>query len=85
MASWALQDAKAKFSEVVESARSKGPQTVTRHGKATVVILAIEEYGRLKDNTNGINLVSFFRKSPLVGLDPNLFSRNVDRGREVKL
>lgn len=85
MASWALQDAKSKFSEVVESARSKGPQTVIRHGKATVVILAIEEYGRLKDCANGINLVSFCWKSPLVGLDPNLFWRGGDRGRKVGL
>jgi prevent-host-death family protein len=35
---WSLQEAKAKFSEVVKRARTEGPQTVTVHGKTAVVI-----------------------------------------------
>ena len=41
---WQLQEAKAKFSELVQKAIEEGPQTVTRHGKEAVVILSAEEY-----------------------------------------
>jgi antitoxin Phd len=44
MDTWKLQDAKARFSEVVERALSDGPQIVTRHGKNAVVILAYSEF-----------------------------------------
>ncbi len=43
---WSVQDAKNRFSEVVEAARRE-PQTVTKHGKPAVVIVAAEEYDRL--------------------------------------
>jgi len=45
--SWSVQDAKNRFSEVVEAAR-KEPQTVTKHGKPTVVVIAADEYERLR-------------------------------------
>jgi antitoxin Phd len=45
--SWSMQDAKNRFSEVVEAAR-RMPQTVTRHGKPTVVVMDIVEYERLR-------------------------------------
>ena len=41
---WKLQDAKAKFSELVQKAIDEGPQTVTRHGKDTVVVLSAEQF-----------------------------------------
>jgi prevent-host-death family protein len=44
---WSVQDAKNRFSEVVEAAREK-PQTVTKHGKRAVVVVAADEYDRLK-------------------------------------
>jgi antitoxin Phd len=44
---WSVQDAKNRFSEVVEAARRE-PQTVTKHGKPAVVVLAAEEYERLR-------------------------------------
>jgi prevent-host-death family protein len=44
---WSVQDAKNRFSEVVEAARRK-PQTVTKHGKPTVVVVAADEYERLR-------------------------------------
>jgi antitoxin Phd len=43
---WSVQDAKNRFSEVVEAARRK-PQTVTKHGKPAVVVVAAGEYERL--------------------------------------
>jgi antitoxin Phd len=44
---WSVQDAKNRFSEVVEAAR-RTPQMVTKHGKPAVVVLAAEEYDRLR-------------------------------------
>lgn len=43
---WSIQDAKNRFSEVVEAARRK-PQTVTKHGKPAVVVVAADEFERL--------------------------------------
>jgi prevent-host-death family protein len=43
---WSVQDAKNRFSEVVEAARRR-PQTVTKHGRPAVVVLAADEYERL--------------------------------------
>jgi prevent-host-death family protein len=45
---WQVQEAKQRFSEVVRSARSDGPQFVTRHGDEVAVVLDIREYRRLK-------------------------------------
>ena len=42
-----MQDAKNRFSEVVEAARRE-PQTVTKHGKPAVVVLAVDQYERLR-------------------------------------
>ncbi|MBV9054522.1 MAG: type II toxin-antitoxin system Phd/YefM family antitoxin, partial [Hyphomicrobiales bacterium] len=44
---WQLQDAKNRFSEVVQKARSEGPQIVTLRGKRAVVILSAVDYDRL--------------------------------------
>ena len=45
--SWSVQDAKNRFSEVVEAAR-RVPQTVTKHGKPAVVVVDVVEYERLR-------------------------------------
>jgi prevent-host-death family protein len=44
---WPLQEAKAKFSELVRLAQSEGPQTVTVHGEPAVVITAVAEKSKL--------------------------------------
>lgn len=44
---WSLQDAKNHFSEVVEAAGRGTPQTVTKRGKPTVVVLSVTDYQRL--------------------------------------
>ena len=48
MAEWALQDAKNRFSALVDAARGGEPQTVTRRGAPAVVVLAVEDYQRLR-------------------------------------
>ena len=45
---WALQDAKNRFSAVVDAALAGHPQRVTRRGKPAVVVVAVEEYERLR-------------------------------------
>ena len=47
MTEWPLQDAKNKFSAVVEAAVAGNPQRVTKRGKPAVVVLAVDEYERL--------------------------------------
>ncbi|MBL8239954.1 MAG: type II toxin-antitoxin system Phd/YefM family antitoxin [Bryobacterales bacterium] len=47
MATWQLQDAKARFSEVVDKAEKEGAQVITRRGVETVAIVPIEEWKRL--------------------------------------
>jgi antitoxin Phd len=67
---WQLQEAKNRFSEVVNKALAEGPQTVTRHGEEIVVILSKAEYNRLlKTQTS---LLDFFRQSALVGIELDL-------------
>lgn len=47
MAEWAIQDAKNKFSALVNAALAGEPQRVTRRGQPAVVVLSAEEYDRL--------------------------------------
>jgi len=67
---WTMQDAKNRFSEVVYLALSEGPQVVTRRGQEVVVVIARDEYARLR--VSGSSLVRFFRESSLVGVDLDL-------------
>jgi antitoxin Phd len=46
---WTLQDAKNRFSAVVEAARRGQPQLVTRRRQPAVVVLSFEEYARLQE------------------------------------
>jgi len=62
---WQLQDAKSKFSELVERALTNGVQIVTRRGQKTVVVLPYEEYQRLANPSD--SLAQFLLSSPLLG------------------
>jgi antitoxin Phd len=48
LASWQVQDAKARFSEFLDASIKKGPQVVTRRGVKTAVLVPIEEWERLQ-------------------------------------
>ncbi|MBV9182172.1 MAG: type II toxin-antitoxin system Phd/YefM family antitoxin [Acidobacteria bacterium] len=48
MAKWQLQDAKARFSELIDDTLEKGPQIVTRRGIDTAVVISAEEWRKLK-------------------------------------
>ena len=45
---WHVQDAKARFSELVETSLAEGPQIVTRRGVETAVLVAIDEWRRME-------------------------------------
>ena len=49
MSSWQVQDAKARFSELLNAAVEKGPQIVTRRGVEAAVLIPIEEWRRLQE------------------------------------
>ena len=78
---WQLQEAKSKFSQLVESALNE-PQFVTKHGNNAVVILSFEDYKKITEPTT--DLVEFLRSSPLMGVDLDT-SRNRDLPREIEL
>jgi antitoxin Phd len=84
-ATWQVQTAKARFSEVFRLARSEGPQRITRQGKEAVVVIADEDYAKLVGESHQPkSLWEFFRQSPLVGLELE-FERDKDTGREIEL
>jgi prevent-host-death family protein len=64
---WQLQEAKSRFSEVVEEALENGPQVVSRRGEEVVVILSYLEYKQMKKAQ--LPLGEFFRQSPLVSVE----------------
>lgn len=79
---WKLEDAKARFSEVVRHAREDGPQRVTVRGQDAVVVMSVEEFDRLMPGQPETPFVSFMESLHLGGLD---LEREMDRGRDVEL
>ena len=62
---WRLQDAKARFSEVVREAQQRGPQRVTLHGRDAVVVVGAAEFDRLQHPLTGRDIVTALMASPL--------------------
>lgn len=80
---WRLEEAKARFSEVVRRARSEGPQHVTVRGQAAVVVISAEELQRLLPPAEpALPLVAFLQGLALNGVEPD---READLGRDVVL
>jgi prevent-host-death family protein len=61
---WLLQDAKARFSELVRCVHSDGPQHVTVHGRDEVVVISADEFRRLKGDLTGEVLIAAMQASP---------------------
>jgi antitoxin Phd len=79
---WKLQDAKARFSEVVRLARSQGPQRVSVRGKDAVVVISVEELERLMPAASDRKpLVPFLEG---LGLEQLSVAREPDHGRDVE-
>ena len=66
---WQLQDAKARFSEVVRRAVEQGPQHVTVNGEERAVVVSAQEYDRLMGHRTGRELVKLLAESPLADLE----------------
>lgn len=82
MATWQLQEAKGKFSEVVKRALSEGPQGITVRGEPVVVLISRVEYERLTHPKPGF--VEFMRRSPMAELALNIDDQS-DLTREMVL
>ena len=81
MAHWQIHEAKRGFSELIERARTEGPQTITRHGQERAVVLSIEAYRELEAAKPD------FKAYLLAGpkLDDFAVERPRDLGREVEV
>lgn len=80
-ATWTVANAKAKLSEVIQQAQM-APQTITRNGKPSVVVVSAEEWER-KTMRKG-TLAQFLMDSPLRGTDLDL-ERQADDARDLPL
>lgn len=79
---WQLQDAKSKFSQLVDNAMRHQPQIVTKHGTNAVVVISFEDY--LKFTKPKDNLITFLRNSPLIEVDLDI-TRTKDQPRDIEL
>ena len=79
---WQLQEAKNKFSNLVDRAQNEGPQLVTKHGKESVVVLSVEDYQKITKPKS--NLLNFLKSSPLSGTSLDI-QRDKSTSREIEL
>lgn len=75
---WQLQQAKNQLSAVVDLALTDGPQTITRHGRPAVVVVAVEQYER---ETRREKLSDILRACPVKGWK---IRRDRDAGRTLR-
>jgi prevent-host-death family protein len=77
--SWLLQDAKARFSELVRRVKAEGPQRVTVRGREEVVVISSEEFRRLHGGRTGAALIEAMQASPSreIELTPGRFAMPV--------
>ncbi|NEV78032.1 type II toxin-antitoxin system Phd/YefM family antitoxin [Rhodopseudomonas sp. BR0C11] len=78
---WSMQDAKNRFSELVEAAR-RNPQTVTKHGEPAVVVMDVAEFERLRrlEHTQAPSFSELLLSMPK---DDGEFSRGAVRSRDL--
>lgn len=80
--SWSVASAKARFSEMIDQAKTDGPQTITRNGKPAAILVSVEEWER-KTARKG-TLGEFFLNSPLRGSGIDL-TRDDQPPRDIDL
>ena len=79
---WQLQEAKARFSELINEVEQNGPCTITKNGEPVAVLISKKEFERL--NVPKGTLIDFFKSAPFPELDIDI-ERNPDVGRETDL
>ena len=84
-ANWPLQDAKARFSELVRKAREEGPQHVTVRGEPSVVVISEDEFVQLTSNRPSlVDHILDGKPWPDDVVDA-INARSRDTGRDVEL
>lgn len=81
MATWQVQEAKTRLSELIERARTEGPQTITRNGAERAVVLSVEDYRALAAHKPDFK--AYLLGGPKVDDFP--VARDGDTGRPVAL
>lgn len=81
MATWQIQQAKARLTQLIERACSEGPQTITRHGRERAVVLSIDDYRALQAHRPDFK--AYLLGGPKV--DEFEIERDRDTGREIEL
>ncbi len=81
--SWQLQEAKNRFSRVVENAVNNGPQIITKRGVEVAIVISFADYQKMVA-TRG-RLSTFFRDSPLVGIELDLTRDKSDARKDFDL
>lgn len=81
MASWQVQEAKTRLSELIEKARTDGPQTITRHGAERAVVLSVEDYRDLVAHRPDFK--AYLLGGPKV--EDFTIEREKDTGRDIAL
>jgi antitoxin Phd len=71
MRNWQMQQAKARFSELITKVETEGPQEITKRGKPVVIIISFDDFEKLQAKPKP-SFVEFMRNSPLVGVKLDL-------------
>jgi prevent-host-death family protein len=79
---WTVAEAKAKFSELIDKAESRGPQIITRNGRRAAVVVSAQEWERKTQRVG--TLADFFAASPLRNSGLKL-TRRRQPPRDIKL
>jgi antitoxin Phd len=80
---WQLQEAKNKLSRVIENAVNSGPQIITKRGVEVAIVMSYAEYKKMIASKGSLS--TFFRDSPLVGIDLDLDRDKSDVRQDVEL
>lgn len=80
---WQVQEAKNKFSQVIDDAINSGPQIITRRGVEVAIVLSYPEYKRMVASRQ--RLSEFFRESPLAGMDLDLARDKSEARSDIQL
>ena len=80
---WQVQEAKNKFSQVLEQAALE-PQVITKSGRKAGVLISYSEY-RKRLRASGGSIRNLYAKAPKFEADELDFERGRDKGREIRL
>lgn len=83
---WQLQEAKARFSELIDATLKEGPQIVTRRGVETAVVLPMDEWRRLRESARpSLKEILLAPEPRFEDLDKMIPKRGRMRGRRIDL